>query len=196
MRQMRLVYPVPLMCRIAGVSASGYYSRLNRPPSQRSRKEGRLETEIRAAYKRTRETYGHERLQRDLAEHVIQAGVCQIRRIRKKPGLCCKQRRKFKAATDSKHTLPAAKNLLSRQFAATAPNQIWVTDITCIPAEGGWLYCAGHKDIFTGEVAGYAMGPGITKNLVSQSLFPAVETKRPESGLIHHSDRGSRYCAH
>jgi len=85
MRQMRLVYPVPLMCRIAGVSASGYYSWLNRPPSQRSRKEGRLETEIRAAYKRTRETYGPERLQRDLAEHGIQAGVCQIGRIRKKP---------------------------------------------------------------------------------------------------------------
>ncbi len=196
MRQMRLVYPIPLMCRIVGVSASGYYSWLNRPPSQGSQKEGRLEIEIRAAHKRTRETYGPERLQRDLAEHGIQVGVCQIRRIRKKLSLCCKQKRKFKATTDSKHTLPVAENLLNQQFEATAPNHIWVTDITYIPTEEGWLYCAGHKDIFTGEVVGYAMGPRITKNLVSQSLFRAVETKRPESGLIHHSDRGSQYCAH
>ncbi|SDL54772.1 Integrase core domain-containing protein [Geoalkalibacter ferrihydriticus] len=78
---------------------------------------------------------------------------------------------------------------------AEAPNQVWVTDITYIPTAEGWLYLAGHKDLFTGEVVGYAMGERMTKNLVSQSLFRAVAAKRPAAGLIHHSDRGSQYCA-
>ena len=182
--------------RILGVSPSGYYKWLNHPPSRRTQQEGRLEIEIRAAHKRTRETCGSERLQHDLTEHGVKIGICRIRRIRKKLGLCCKQKRKFKATTDSNHTLPVAENLINQQFEAASPNQIWVSDITYIPTEEGWLYLAGHKDIFTKEVVGYAMGPRITKNLVSQSLFRAVETKRPDRGLIHHSDQGSQYCAH
>ena len=75
-------------------------------------------------------------------------------------------------------------------------NEVWLSDITYIPTEEGWLYLAGHKDLFTGEVVGYAMGSRITKHLVSQSLFRAVAAKRPGAGLIHHSDRGSQYCAH
>ena len=196
MKEMRLRYCIPQMCRLLGVSASGYYRWLCRKPSKRSQEEGRLEVEIKAAHKRTRETCGPERLQRDLAEHGVKAGVCRIRRIRKKLGLRCKQKKKFKATTDSKHTLPVAENLLNQQFEATAPNQIWLTDITYIPTEEGWLYLAGHKDVFTGEMVGYAMGPRMTKNLVSQSLFRAVAAKRPVPGLIHHSDRGSQYCSH
>jgi transposase InsO family protein len=165
-------------------------------PSKRSQEEGRLEVEIKAAHKRTRETFGPERLQRELAEHGVKAGVCRIRRIRKKLGIRCKQKRKFKATTDSKHTLPVAENLLNQQFKAVAPNRIWVTDITYIPTEEGWLYLAGHKDVFTGEIVGYAMGPRLTKNLVSQSLFRAVVAKGPVAGLIHHSDRGSQYCSY
>jgi len=196
MKEMRLRYCIPQMCRLLGVSASGYYRWLCRKPSRRAQEEGRLEVEIKAAHKRTRETCGPERLQRDLAEHGVKAGVSRIRRIRKKLGLRCKQKKKFKATTDSKHTLPVAENLLNQQFEATAPNQIWLTDITYIPTEEGWLYLAGHKDVFTGEMVGYAMGPRMTKNLVSQSLFRAVAAKRPVPGLIHHSDRGSQYCSH
>jgi len=158
MRQMRLTYPIPMMRRILDVSPSGYYKWLNRPPSKRSQQEGRLEIEIRAAHKRTRETCGPERLQRDLAEHGVKVGICRIRRIRKKLGIRCKQIQKFKATTDSKHTLPVAENLLNQQFEATAPNQVWVSDITYIPTEEGWLYLAGHKDIFTGEVVEYLNG--------------------------------------
>lgn len=88
-----------------------------------------------------------------------------------------------------------AENLLNQQFESTAPNQIWLTDITYIPTEEGWLYVAGHKGIFTGEIVGYAMSPRITKNLMSQSLFRAVAAKRPIPGLIHHSDLGSQYCS-
>ena len=122
-------------------------------------------------------------------------GVCRIRRIRKKLGIRCKQKKKFKATTDSKHTLPVAENLLGQQFTAAAPNQAWVSDITYIPTDEGWLYCAAHKDLFNGEIVGYALGSRMTRDLVSQSLFRAVAAKRPHPGLIHHSDRGSQYCS-
>ena len=158
-------------------------------------KELRLELEIGAAHKRTRQTYGPERLQRDLADNGVVVGVHRIKRIRRKLGLRCRQKQKFKATTDSRHSLSVAENLLDQKFEASAPNQIWLSDITYIPTEEGWLYLAGHKDLFTGEVVGYAMGERMTKNLVSQSLFRAVSAKRPAAGLIHHSDRGSQYCA-
>ena len=196
MKAMRFQYSIGRMCHFLGVSKSGYYKWLNRKPSKRTQEEGRLEIEIKAAHKRTRETYGPERLQHDLKDHGVSVGICRIRRIRKKLGIRCKQRRKFKATTDSKHTLPGAENLLNQQFEATRPNEVWLSDITYIPTEEGWLYLAGHKDLFTGEIVGYAMGSRITKNLVSQSLFKAVGAKRPGAGLIHHSDRGVQYCAY
>jgi transposase InsO family protein len=195
MKELRLKYPLPLMRRIMNVSASGYYAWLDRPLSKRAREEGRLEVEIRAAHKRTRQTYGPERLQHELAEHGIQVGIWRIRRIRKKLGLRCKQKRKFKATTDSKHTLPVAGNLLGQQFKVYEPNTVWVSDITYVPTDEGWLYLAGHKDLFTGEIVGYAMGERLSRNLVSQSLFRAVVAKRPDKGLLHHSDRGSQYCS-
>jgi transposase InsO family protein len=86
--------------------------------------------------------------------------------------------------------------LLNQQFEVATPNSVWVSDITYIPTDEGWLYLAGHKDLFNGEIVGYAMGERITKNLVSQSLFRAVAAKRPAEGLIHHSDRGSQYCSY
>ena len=195
MKEMRLRYPIPQMCRVLGVSPSGYYRWLKGKPSKRAQEEGRLEVEIKAAHKRTRETFGPERLKRELAEHGVEVGVCRIRRIRKRLGIRCKQKKKFKATTDSRHRLPVAENLLNQHFKAEAPNQIWVTDITYICTEEGWLYVAGHKDVFTGEIVGYAMAPRMTKNLVSQSLFRAVAAKGPVPGLIHHSDRGCQYCS-
>ena len=196
MKDMRLHYPIPPMSRVLEVSASGYYAWLHRPLSRHAQEEARLEVEIKAAHKRTRQTYGPERLQHDLEAHGIQAGVCRIKRIRKKLGIHCKQKKKFKVTTDSKHSLPIAENLLNQQFATTAPNQVYVTDITYIPTEEGWLYLAGHKDLFTGEIVGYAMSERMKKSLVSESLFRAVAAKRPAKGLMHHSDRGSQYCAY
>ena len=196
MKELRLQYPVPLVRRILSVSASGYYAWVDRPLSKWSREEARLEVEIIAAHKRTRQVYGAEKLQHDLAEHGIQVGICRIKRIRRKLGIRCKQKRKFKATTHSKHTLPVAENILGQQFKVAAPNKVWVSDITYVPTDEGWLYVAGHKDIFTGTIVGYAMGERLTRNLVSQSLFRAVAAKRPPQGLIHHSDRGSQYCSH
>nr|AID65740.1 putative integrase catalytic subunit [uncultured bacterium] len=196
MHELRLQYPPPLTGRMMSVSASGYYAWLDWPLSMRAREEMRLELEIKAADKRTRQTYGPERLQYDLAEHNIRVGICRIKRIRKKLGIHCKQKRKFKATTDSRHKLPVAENLLGQCFQVEKPNKVWLSDITYIPTDEGWLYLAGHKDLFHGEIVGYAMGERLTRNLVRQSLFRAVSAKRPAKGLMHRSDRGSQYCSH
>ncbi len=196
MQQLRLKYSITLMSWMLDVSSSGYYAWQVRPLSQRAREEMRLEVEIKAAHKRTRQTYGAERLQRDLAEHGIQVGICRIKRIRRKLGLRCKQKRKFKITTDSRHKLPVAENWLGQKFLAYEPNQVWVSDVTYVPTDEGWLYLAGHKDLFTHEIVGYAMGERLTKNLVGESLVKAMVAKQPVKGLLHHSDRGSQYCAY
>jgi putative transposase len=196
MKELRLEYATGLLSRLLNVSASGYYAWVDRPPSQRAREEVRLELEIRAAHQRTRQTYGPERLQSDLAEHGVRVGIHRIKRIRRKLGIRCKQKRRFKATTNSSHRLPIADNLLGQQFSVCRPNAVWVTDITYISTDEGWLYLAGHKDLFTGEIVGYAMGERLTRNLVCQSLLRALRAKGPATrGLMHHSDRGSQYCS-
>ena len=195
MRELRLRYPVPLLGRMLGVSASGYYAWVDRPLSERDKEELRLELEIRAADRRTRQTYGPERLKYELEKHDIRVGICRIRRIRKKLGIRCKQKRKFKATTDSRHHLPVADNLLGQHFRVSQPNRAWVSDITYVPTDEGWLYLAGHKDLWNGEIVGYAMGERLTRNLIGQSLFRALSARHPGNGLIHHSDRGSQYCS-
>jgi putative transposase len=195
MKILRPIYPLPLICRVLEVSRSGYYAWLKRPPSKWKKEEGRLEVEIKAAHKRTRKTCGPERLQKDLVAHGVKVGVCRIRRIRKKLGIRCKQVKKFKATTDSRHRFPVAENLLKQQFTVEVPNAVWVSDLTYIHTEEGWLYCAAHKDLFNGEIVGYALGSRITRELVERSLIRAVTAKRPPKGLIHHSDRGSQYCS-
>jgi len=195
MKELRLQYPVTLMCRVLSVSASGYYAWVSRPLSNRAQEDLRLEVEISAAHKKTRQTYGPERLQSELAGEGVCIGISRIKRLRKKLGIRCIQKKKFKATTDSKHKLPVAKNILDQQFQVAGPNVVWVTDITYIYTAEGWLYLAGHKDLFTGKIVGYAMGIRMTKDLIRQSLLMAVMAKHPEAGLIHHSDRGSQYCA-
>jgi putative transposase len=135
-------------------------------------------------------------LQRDLIAHGVRVGVHRIKRLRRKLGLRCKQRRKFKATTDSRHSLPVAENLLDQRFEAEAPSQSWLSDITYVPTDEGWLYVVGHKDLCTRKIVGYAMGERMTKHLVMESLLRAVEVTRPPAGLLHHSDKGSQYCSH
>ena len=194
--ELRLHYPVKDLCQQMGVSGSGYYSWRSRPLSRRQQEDAFLKVIIRAAHKRTRETYGPERLQQDIAEHEgVRIGIHRIKRIRRELGIRCRQKRKFKATTNSRHSLPVAPNLLDQEFTATAPNQVWLTDITYIRTREGWLYLAAHKDLFNGEIVGYALDKRMTTSLVMKSLFRAVARKRPPAGLIHHSDRGSQYCS-
>lgn len=194
--QLRQEHPVSAMCRALDVSESGYHAWRKRPPSARAVAEERLSAEIQAAHRRTRETYGPERLQAELADHGVRVGVHRIKRLRRTLGLRCRQRRKFVVTTDSAHAFPIAPNLLNRGFAVAAPNKAWVTDITYIETAEGWLYLAGVKDVFNGELVGYAMAEHMATALVTQALFRGVTAKRPPPGLIHHSDRGSQYCSH
>lgn len=194
--EMRQSWPVLPMCRLLEISVSGYYAWRTRAPSPRAQRQPRLEAQVLAAHERTRETFGPERLQRELAGHGVNIGVHSIKRVRHELGLRCRQKRKFKATTNSQHKLPVAPNLLSQNFKVAAPNRVWVTDITYLATDEGWLYLAGLKDLYSGELVGYAMSERMTKNLVIQALMCAVEAKRPVAGLIHHSDRGSQYCAH
>ena len=145
---------------------------------------------------RTRETYGTRRLQTELAENGIIVGRDRLARLRKELRLRCKQKRKFRATTNSNHNLPVAPNLLNQTFAPTAPNQVWVADLTYVATQEGWLYLAGIKDVYTCEIVGYAMGERMTKELTGKALFMALRNQRPPAGLIHHSDRGSQYCAY
>lgn len=143
---LRPEYPVRMLCRLLNVSEAGYYAWRRRPPSPRAQENARLSIEIKLAHERTRQTYGPERLQAELADHGIHAGIDRIKRIRRELGLRCRQKRKFKVTTDSRHHLPIAPNLLDRQFAVSAPNRVWVTDITYVATDEGWLYLAGIKD--------------------------------------------------
>lgn len=194
--ELRQTYPIAAMCRVLDVSESGYHAWRKRPPSPRAQANARLEIEIKAAHERTRQTYGPERLQADLADHGVRVGVHRIKRIRKELGLACRQKRRFKATTNSRHDLPVAPNLLDRQFAVAKPNLAWVADITYLATDEGWLYLAGLKDLFDGELVGYALGERMTQDLVMKALFRAVAKRRPGKGLLHHSDRGGQYCAH
>ncbi len=189
-------YSVDRMCRVFDISRSGFYAWCKKEPTARQQEEGRLEVAIKAAHERGRGTYGSEKIQEELADvEGIRVGVHRIKRIRRKLGLRCKQKLKYKATTNSNHSLPVAPNLLEQNFAVSMPNRVWVADITYIPTEEGWLYLAGIKDLCTGEIVGQAMSERMTQELVGKALFQAVARKRPPAGLIHHSDRGSQYCS-
>lgn len=196
MKTMRLEFPVKTLCRVFEVSRSGFYDWLNGKPSKRAQDDARLKVAIQAVHAQSRETYGPLRMQPELAAQGFVAGRDRITRLRRELGLRCKQKRKFKATTNSNHDLPIADNLLNQNFAPTRPNEAWVTDITYVATGEGWLYVAGIKDVFTCELVGYAMGERMTQQLTAQALWRAVRNKRPAPGLIHHSDRGSQYCAH
>ncbi|MCM5321374.1 IS3 family transposase, partial [Escherichia coli] len=123
-----------------GVSRSGYYNWVQHEPSDRKQSDERLKLEIKVAHIRTRETYGTRRLQTELAENGIIVGRDRLARLRKELRLRCKQKRKFRATTNSNHNLPVAPNLLNQTFAPTAPNQVWVADLTYVATQEGWLY--------------------------------------------------------
>lgn len=189
-------FPVSPMCRALDVSKSGYYAWKNRKPSSRRLEDERLKVAIRAAHERGRGTYGPQKIQEELVEvENMKAGINRIKRLRQALKIRCKQVRKFKATTDSKHNLPVAPNLLDQNFTASGPDQVWVADITYVDTEQGWLYLAGIKDLWNKEIVGYAMSHRMTKDLVGRALFRAVAARRPQAGLIHHSDRGSQYCS-
>jgi len=195
MKQWQDEFPVKTMAAVLGVSRSGYYAWLGRPPSERARGDERLKVAIRAAHEKTRQVYGAARLQAELKAEGFDVGRDRVARLRREMGIRCLQKRKFKATTHSKHGLPVADNLLGQKFEAQAPGEVWHADITYVETGEGWLYLAGVKDQFTGEIVGYAMGERMTQGLTLSALAKAIGHRKPAPVLIHHSDRGSQYCA-
>ncbi|WP_251301873.1 IS3 family transposase [Escherichia coli] len=187
---------IEAMCQVFGVSRSGYYNWVQHEPSDRKQSDERLKLEIKVAHIRTRETYGTRRLQTELAENGIIVGRDRLARLRKELRLRCKQKRKFRATTNSNHNLPVAPNLLNQTFAPTAPISLGGgPDVCCHTVRDGCTSLAS-KDVYTCEIVGYAMGERMTKELTGKALFMALRSQRPPAGLIHHSDRGSQYCAY
>ena len=184
-----------VVCSVLEVSRSGYYAWRDRPASARAQADERLAVAIRAAHEAGRHTYGTRRIHAHLREHGLPVGRDRVGRLRRQMGLGCKQKRCFCVTTDSAHTLPVADNLLLQNFAASAPDRVWMTDITYIRTEEGWLYLAGVKDLYTCEIVGYAMAQRMTCDLTLKALNRAWQWRKPPPGLIHHSDRGSQYCA-
>jgi putative transposase len=183
------------MCRVLKVSRSGYYEWRGRPKSRRASANEKLVEKIEKVHKESRDTYGVDRVHGQL---IADGEICsrnRVARLMKDSGIRSKRRKKFVATTDSKHNHPVAENLLDRDFTVEAPDEVWVSDITYIPTEEGWLYLAAVKDLFQKKIVGWSMGERITKELTISALEMAISRRRPSEGLIHHSDRGSQYAS-
>ena len=189
-RQFRTV----AMCRVLKVSSSGFYAWRRRPESPRRRANRTLAVLIRAAHQRSRQTYGRRRIHIQLQRDGIGCSPNRVGRLMGQEGLQGIGRRKFKATTDSRHSFPVAPNLLARDFTATAPDQIWVSDITYLRTEQGWDYLATVMDLYSRRIVGWAMQSTLERSLTLRALAMAVAQRRPDPGLIHHSDRGSQYA--
>ena len=194
--KLRHAHPVDKLCQLVDVAKSGYqtWSRGKVIPAHRL-EDARLVAAIRAAHQRGRGIYGPKKIQTELASQGIVVGLNRIKRLRKLNGIRCTHKKRFRVTTDSKHLLPIAENLLNREFTPTAPNRVWVADITYIPTDEGWLFLAAIKDLYTCEIVGWAMDRQMTKQLVVDALRAAYWRKKPKTGLMHHSDRGSQYCS-
>lgn len=188
-------FPVSFMCRELRVSRSGYYAWLAREPSKRSREEAELVGEIEAVHAASRGTYGSPRVHKALRSKGRPISRKRVARIMRKSGLAARGRRAFRRTTDSDHAFPTAPNLLVRRFVATAPNQVWVTDITYVETLEGWLYVAAIIDLFSRRVVGWGMSERIDRRLCLDALEMAVKARKPPRGLVHHSDRGSQYAS-
>jgi putative transposase len=197
-RELRREYPVRVLCRVLAVSQSGFHAWLVRKPSARARFRERLRLAAQAAHQRTRQTYGAQRLQQELAADGFRVSLGTVKRVRRELGLrCVQQKKRFRVqTTDSGHQLPVAANLLGEDFKVGGPDEVWAADITYVATDEGWLYVAAIKDLFAGEIVGRGFGARTTAGLVVRALEQAVAARRPAEGLIHHSDRGSQYCSH
>jgi putative transposase len=190
-----VAFPVAVICRVLGVSTSGYYAWTDRGVSRRSRRDLDLGAKVRAAHSASKGRYGSPRVHAELRAAGEKVGRKRIARLMKQAHLEGRKRRQFRKTTDSNHRLPIAPNLLKRDFTATAPNQAWVTDITFLWTQQGWLYLAAILDLYSRRVVGWATSPNVDRHLALAALRTALRDRRPSEGLVHHSDRGSTYAS-
>jgi transposase InsO family protein len=182
------------MCRILSVSRSGYYRWLGRPESTRKVQNKRLNAHIKAVYKKHKGRYGSPKIADELNDNGFQVSKTSVARRMKEAGLRSIVRRRYRATTNSNHSHPVADNLLQRDFTVTEPNTVWVSDITYIAVEGGWLYLTVFLDLYSRMVVGWALSSSLSSQMVQMALNRAIRRRRPEAGLIIHSDRGVQYA--
>lgn len=189
-------YSVKLMCRMLSVSASGYYSWRDRPQSLRAQENAILAAKIKAIFDIEHSRAGAKRIAKRLKSEGTTVSRNRVARIMRLHGWRAKAARKFKATTNSNHKLPVAPNLLQQNFAASKPNEKWVSDITYVWTEEGWLYLAVVMDLYSRMVVGWSMSERMTSKLVMDALQMAIWRRKRPRGVIIHSDRGSQYCSH
>lgn len=195
MQQHKTEFPISVMCDVLSVSRSGYYAWQKKPVSKREKANAKLLESIRTAHRDSGEAYGSPRIYQALKEQDIPCSESRVARLMREDGLRAKSKRRFKATTNSKHNLPVAPNLPQRDFSPAEPNQVYAGDITYIWTTEGWLYLAVVIDLFSRSVVGWAMDKRMTRQLVMDALTMAVQRRRPPSGVIFHSDRGSQYAS-
>ena len=167
-------YTITLTCRCLGLSKSGYYAWLNRVPSKRSQENEALKLKIKSIHNFSRGTYGLPRVYEELKKQGFEYSLSRVRRLRKNLGLRVRRRKKFIRTTDSNHNLPVAPNLLNRNFHTSKENQAWVSDITYIRTEEGWLYLAVVIDLYSRRVVGWSLQDQMSKTLVLDALEMAI----------------------
>jgi putative transposase len=193
----REMYPLPAMCETLDVSVSGYRAwKRGGSPTRKRLTDTQMLTLIRAIHKELKGAYGSPRMVRELRGRGFPASKARVERLMRDNGIRARHKRRYKATTDSKHSLPVAANLLDRNFTPAAPNQTWSADITYVRTDEGWLYLAVVLDLFNREIVGWSIKPRMTADIVTDALTMAWFRRKPAAGLIHHSDRGSQYASH
>ena len=193
----RSFYPLALMCALLMVSVNGFRAWLRGGSADRERPtDAQLVALMRAIHAEVKCAYGSPRMYDELRARGFRVGKTRVERLMREHGIRARHKRRFKATTDSKHTLPVAANVLERNFAPAAPNRVWSADLTYVWTDEGWLYLAVVLDLFNREVVGWAIKARMGSDIVIDALTMAWFRRRPEPGLIHHSDRGSQYASH
>lgn len=183
------------MCEVLGVSKSGYYAWKDRPKSNQKKRREKLTILVSRAYLESRQNYGSPKITKQLNGKGIQVSEKTVTRIMQENDIRSKTVKKYKATTNSKHSLPVYPNLLNQNFTVNRPGEAWVGDITYIWTKEGWLYLASIMDLYSRRLLGWAMDRRMTKELVITALKRAVVAQPPPPCLIHHSDRGSQYAS-
>jgi putative transposase len=187
-------HAVARLCRVLGVSTSGYYAWAKRPASARADADGALTARIRAVHQASRGLYGAPRVHAELRAQGTRVARKRIARLMRLDGLSGCRPRRF-VRTTLADPAAAAPDLIQRRFVAAAPDQVWLTDITYVPTDEGWLYLAAILDGCSRRVVGWSLTDHLRTELVLEALQMAVRARRPRPGLIHHSDRGCQYTA-
>lgn len=187
-------HSVQILCRVMGVSRSGYYQWLVRKPCARAIADKRLGRRLVKLHHRYREAYGTERLCRELHKQGVRCSPRRIARLKRNLSLWTRRRRRFVFLRNADARHARYDNLLKCNFHVNAPNRVWVSDVTCVWTMEQWLYVAVVIDLYSRKVIGWSMGPNAKEDLTLAALQMAIELRGPKPGLLHHSDRGVHYA--